>query len=659
MAKIGILSTNRAMIGLAQELSFETGHDLLVKLGIPNEKINDKVKLMQKQYQVDAIIASASLYEKINLPGEIPIIRTDLSNFELVRALHKAFSLTNKVVFVGFRRSTKTYDLEMIKQTFGFDFDTIIMEGVDEVEPVLRKIKQKGYEAVATQANCILGNIPRQLHGIEIQLGKAELFEAVNLAVQSIEAAKKDKDKIRWMQAVVDTIHEGVIVCDGGENVETFNEAAEEITGFSGKDLVGHNMKHLGKNRIFRSLYGDGSSTASELVSLDSGKIVVDRIPIFPDDKHRGLVIKIQRITKIQALEQEIRKELAKKGFVAKATFSDIVGESKLIQDLKVIAKKYAATSSNIIIHGESGTGKELFAQSIHNCSPWHKGPFVAVNCAALSETLLESELFGYEEGAFTGAKKGGKPGLFELAHGGSIFLDEIGDMPLSLQSRLLRVLQEKEVIRLGGSRVIPVNNRIICATNRNLSTEVEKGAFRKDLYYRINILQLYTPPVREHPEDIPALALAICQKKCRENKRDLALNESFLEILKEYNWPGNTREIEAFVERLLSLNESPLIQQCDIVNCFNNIRGVTRQTVFNAPTLVDPYLNSGKILINLASMEEMEAEIIGQVNDYVSGNKDKLEQILKISKTTLWRKLKRNTRTGATIDENVAIPNH
>jgi len=547
----------------------------------------------------------------------------------------------------------------MIKNTFGFDFDAIIMEKTDEVEPVLDRINKKGFEAVVTQANCILSGISKQVRGIEIQLGKTELLEAINLALQSIEAAKKDKDKIRWMQAVVDTIHQGVIVCDSLENIETFNESAGEITGFSGNDLVGHNMKHLLKNRSIRSLYGDGSPTANELVSLDSGKIIVDRIPMFSDNNQHGLVIKLQRINKIQELEQEIRKELSKKGFIAKSNFSDIVGKSKSIQDLKVVAKKYAASSSNIIIQGESGTGKELFAQSIHNSSPWHKGPFVAINCAALSETLLESELFGYEEGAFTGAKKGGKPGLFELAHGGSIFLDEIGDMPLSLQSRLLRVLQEKEVIRLGGSRVIPVNNRIICATNRNLAAEIEKGSFRKDLYYRINILQLYIPPLREHPEDIPALSLAICQKKCRESKRDIILTETFLEILKEYQWPGNTREIEAFVERLLSLNDSSLIEYNDIVNCFNNIRGVTKQIVFNPPTLVGSYLNSGKILVNLASMEEMETEIIGQVNDYVNGDKDKLEQLLKISKTTLWRKLKRNNRAGSAAVENVINPNH
>ncbi len=659
MARIGILSTNRAMIDVAREVSFETGHDLLVRLGIPNQKINDKVKMLQDQYRVDAIIASASLYERINFPGEIPIIRTDLSNFELVKALHKAFSVSDKVAFVGFRRSTKTYDLEMIRDTFGYDFDTITMEKIDEVEPTLDLLIKNGYGAVATQANCILGGIPRQLQGIEIQLGKAELIEAVNLAVQAIDAAKKDKDKLRWMQAVVDTIHEGVIVCDTAENVETFNESAEEITGFSGNDLVGQNIKHLLKNRTIRSLYGDGSSTANELVSLGSGKIIVDRIPIFPDNKQRGLVIKLQRITKIQELEQEIRKGLTKKGFVAKATFSDIVGNSKLMQDLKISAKKYAASASNIIIHGESGTGKELFAQSIHNSSPWRNGPFVAVNCAALSESLLESELFGYEEGAFTGAKKGGKPGLFELAHGGSIFLDEIGDMPLSLQSRLLRVLQEKEVIRLGGSRVIPINNRIICATNRNLAQEIEKGSFRKDLYYRINILQLYIPPLREHPEDIPALTHAICQKKCRENKRELDLSTVSLEVLKEYEWPGNTREIEAFVERLLSLTEASTVEYSDVLKCFNNIRGVTRQTFYTTPTLPEAYLNSGKILVNLGTMEEMEAEIIGQVNSYVSGDKDKIEQLLKISKTTLWRKLKRISLPGDTAADIEKRPSH
>ena len=246
------------------------------------------------------------------------------------------------------------------------------------------------------------------------------------------------------------------------------------------------------------------------------------------------------------------------------------------MRDLKVMARKYAASYSNVLITGESGTGKELFAQSIHSGSPCRIGPFVAVNCAALPESLLESELFGYEEGAFTGAKKGGKAGLFELAHNGTIFLDEIGDMPLSLQSRLLRVLQEKEVIRLGGSQVIPVNNRIICATNKNLAHKVEEGLFREDLYYRINILQIHIPPLREHPEDIPVLARLLFEKKCKEIKKRKEIRTNLLQMLKRYHWPGNVRQLDAFLERLLVLTDGPEVEHEYFVKCLQHMGDVS-----------------------------------------------------------------------------------
>ena len=311
------------------------------------------------------------------------------------------------------------------------------------------------------------------------------------------------------------------------------------------------------------------------------------------------------------------------------------------MQHLKKIAEKYAAASANIIIEGESGTGKELFAQSIHNSSTFRTGPFVAVNCAALSESLLESELFGYEEGAFTGAKRGGKPGLFELAHNGTIFLDEIGDMPCSLQSRLLRVIQEKEVIRIGGSRVIPVNNRFVCATNKNLLQEVEKGNFRQDLYYRINILQVRIPSLRDRAEDIPQIAQVLFSKACKEMKKKISMQPTYLEMLKEYHWPGNVRELEAFVERLLSITAESRVEYEDFISCFDNIKNKTHCPSTSTVSLGEPQMESGKLQISLGNIKTMEDEIIRQVLRYANGDKDRVEKILGISKTTLWRKTK------------------
>ncbi len=262
------------------------------------------------------------------------------------------------------------------------------------------------------------------------------------------------------------------------------------------------------------------------------------------EDSLQGLVVHLQEITKVQRLEGEIRREMYAKGQIAKFSFNDIVGKSSSIERTIKYAKGFAVCDDTILIEGESGTGKELFAQAIHNGSRRYEHPFVAVNCASLPDNLLESELFGYVEGAFTGAKKGGKLGLFEVAHKGTIFLDEIGDISQLLQARLLRVLQEKQIRRIGDDRVIPVDVRVIAATNRKLSDLVANEQFRHDLYYRLNVLKLLLPPLRERLQDIPDLARYLLKNwsKDLEYCKKLELDRAF-KILQAYSWPGNIRE--------------------------------------------------------------------------------------------------------------------
>ncbi len=235
--------------------------------------------------------------------------------------------------------------------------------------------------------------------------------------------------------------------------------------------------------------------------------------------------------------------KIKKSGMIAHSKFTDIVGGQEIQKTIK-LAKKMALSDAPILLEGESGTGKELFAQAIHNYSK-RSGPFVPINCASLSEELLESELFGYVEGAFTGAKKGGKLGLFEVANGGTIFLDEISELSLALQSKLLRVLQEKEIIRVGGVQLIPVNVRVIAATNGNLFEMMESGKFRMDLFYRISTFQLRLPPLRERIEDLEMLINFLISK----NGYDIFIRKEVLQTLKKYKWPGNIREVENFID--------------------------------------------------------------------------------------------------------------
>jgi transcriptional regulator with PAS, ATPase and Fis domain len=283
-------------------------------------------------------------------------------------------------------------------------------------------------------------------------------------------------------------------------------------------------------------------------------EVIVNVAPIFIEGKICGSAGVIHDISEIIALTEELSqaKRLLRR-LEARYKWEDIIGNSPVLENAKEQAGMAAQTPATVLLRGESGTGKELFAHAIHNASPRSKGRFVRVNCAALAENLLESELFGYEEGAFTGALKGGKKGLFEEADGGTIFLDEIGDISLSLQSKLLRVLQEKEIIRVGGTRSIPVDVRVIAATNADLELKVHSKTFREDLYYRLNVIPILIPALREHKEDIRPLAEHIIFKLNQEFGREVQkISEEAVQNLLDYDWQGNVRELENVLGRAM-----------------------------------------------------------------------------------------------------------
>lgn len=322
-------------------------------------------------------------------------------------------------------------------------------------------------------------------------------------------------------------------------------------------------------------------------------------------------------------------------------TFNDIVGSSPLMQYTVNMAKVFAETDSPILITGETGTGKELIAQSIHMHSNRRNGPFLAINCASISESLLESELFGYERGSFTGANREGKMGVFELADGGTLFLDEIGEISTSMQIKLLRVLQEKQIRRIGGSRDISVNMRILAATNENLEDIICTGRFRKDLYYRLNVLRLQMPPLKDRLEDIPELVYSITQKyRLESNVHDIT--SEILSNYKNYDWPGNVRELENAVQRLaVSKKCMPLAKTIKM----------PRFNIGSGPFV--PIQNENKIppRRNLPAfqaaneyqsfMQNREIEYLQQALQYFNGNKTKTAAFLRMSRTTLWSKLK------------------
>lgn len=316
-------------------------------------------------------------------------------------------------------------------------------------------------------------------------------------------------------------------------------------------------------------------------------------------------------------------------GSSASYNFDMILGQSRVMQDTRNKARSVGRSDSTVLLTGESGTGKELFAQSIHNASHRNAGPFLAVNCGAIPRDLVQSELFGYEDGAFTGSRRGGAAGKFELADGGTLFLDEIGDMPLEAQASLLRVLQEGEVMRIGGKRPLKVNVRIIAATNRDLKKDIEHGSFRRDLYFRLNVISLPIPPLRARKEDIKELTDWFCGKICRALGRNRALfSDSALKLMESYDWPGNVRELENIVERTINLTEVEEIRDKDLPE------------EMYLPTDMNLAIHGGNI--QNYSLKESEKTLIECCLAEKKGNLRQVAIALKLSRGALYNKLKR-----------------
>lgn len=386
----------------------------------------------------------------------------------------------------------------------------------------------------------------------------AEFFrDFVRLGRNLANSVNNEKRLNQKLESVFNAVHEGIISMDEWGDITVFNEEAETVLGLSAENCLGKTywdvIPEFNLNQIFRSHVEE----SNQLLEIRNKVLLVTKVPMILDGHLMGVVVTFQDVTIVQRNEQEIRKNSSRLGLTTKYSFENIIGVSDCISSTKQVAVRLAESDFTVLITGENGTGKEVFAQAVHKYSTRRDGPFVPVNFAGLTESLAESELFGYEEGSFTGAKKGGKMGLFELAHNGTIFLDEIGDAPLGIQAALLRVLQERQVMRVGGNRVIPINVRVIAATNRNLNSMVSKGDFREDLYYRLNVLPLNIPNLRERQEDL----FILIDYFLRDNGIKLQFTPEVKNVLLNYSWPGNIRELENFIKYLKVIVEGDTVK--------------------------------------------------------------------------------------------------
>lgn len=439
----------------------------------------------------------------------------------------------------------------------------------------------------------------------------------------------------KTVEFIVGEIKEGICAINNDGIVVLWNKFMEERYSIKSKDIVGKRIEDYLKNTISYRVLKTRTRECGVYKTIDKNKYgLVDASPIFIEGDFVGVVCTEVDVTEAKELSRKLKNAEHRLKYLqdevknlSSASFKSILGKSYKLEKAKEIAKRVSHTTSSIFILGESGTGKEVFSRAIHDYSE-RIGQFIPVNCSAIPSELFESEFFGYEAGSFTGASKKGKMGIFELAKNGTLFLDEIADLPLSMQAKLLRVLEQKEIRRVGGEKTIKVNARIISATNKDLRELIKKGEFREDLYYRLNVVQIDLPPLRERKEDIAILTLKFIEEICKQNNREvLEISKDAMKVLQRYRWKGNIRELKNTIENIVVLSRGYKIEIDDIPEY------IVESSKEN--TLEEEY----PLDLNKA-IAQLEINTITKVLNISNGNKAQAAKILNIPRTTLYYKI-------------------
>ena len=513
-------------------------------------------------------------------------------------------------------------------------------------EPEMGRIQVIGQRTVLTNRSPIIHR--------GVMIGAVSLFQDITEMEKISRELDSTKTIVRTLEEILAGSGEWMVVVDANGVITMMSEGYAKFNGTSVSQALGRHVTEVIENTRMHIVAHTGVAELGEKQTIGGRELIVNRLPLMDAGRVVGSYGRVvfkdveqlyELASKLKVLESKVKyyeKELIQlRG--ARYTLASIIGSGQAISAAKLEALRASRTDSTVFIHGETGTGKELFAHAIHAASQRRSGPFIKLNCAAVPSELLESELFGYEEGAFTGAKRGGKPGKFEMAQGGTLFLDEIGDMPPAMQVKLLRVLQEREVERVGGTLTRPVDIRIIAATGKTLEDLVNDGSFRADLYYRIHVIPIRIPPLRERREDIVEIAdsfLARLSNDTGEIKR--TISPELQEVLKSYGWPGNVRELQNVLERAAAMTREEALLPEHVPEYL--LRAI-------------PKLRAGVAPSTLAHARvEAERKTIVAALAAAGGNKTRAASILQIHRVKLYEKMKRHGISY--VSNKVHIPN-
>lgn len=572
--------------------------------------------------QYDLVITSGAHLEMINkdyyeLTYLVPFYPLQFTEADLVKGLVQATHFGQRIMLMYFPE--ENFDLVEYECMLNIEIKRIYYSDLKEAENKMVEYYKNGFNVVlGTSSVCEIAkkkNIPNILIYSRDTL-KLEIIKAYQFAAT--------KNKMLNYSKIKDVIlrHAGhsIFILDQNQRIiDTNREGIEFINRKNKHEVIGEKLDD------WINLEVKLKQSEPQIITRGNEQIIVE--PILNSALSKTYVVAIKQF-KPRGNNHSLKEHMN-----PKYKFENIIHHSQIMKKTILKTQQYAQSDAPLLIYGESGTGKELIAHSVHHFSNRRLNTFLPVNCSSIPENILESELFGYEEGAFTGAKKGGKPGFFEMAQNGTIFLDEISEIPLETQTKLLRVLQEKEVIRLGGKKIITLDVRIITATNKSLTHLIQQKLFREDLYYRINVLQIHVPPVRQRLEDIPKILTHLLIKYGLDEQQANYLINIAHKHLSDYSWPGNVREIENFAQRfcaLMSVSNTTF----DLVKLFNDI---LQEFIQQDSHIEQSYFQN---TIDESPIVDEKQKILRVLHE-TNGNKNQAAEILGISRTTLWRKIK------------------
>ena len=613
MPLIAFLAPDEEMLATAKATLSKTHPDVLLEQGLLSAGVRKARTLARQGVEIVVTRGGTAAAIKEAQIG-LTVVDVPITGLEMIRALEEARHCGRNIAVIAF--PMMIMGIDCLGPILDIDLRCYPIHSEFKAEANVIRALKEGAEVII--GGVIAMQASRKLNHpfVMIRSGAEGITQAILEAKRIAEARQLEKVKSTLFQTVLDYAYEGIVSIDQDRQVVTFNPEAERITRIDGKRAMSQKIQETLPQLKLERLLTTGKDELGQVIDIGKIQILCNKVPIRVQGTTIGAVATFQDTGKIQQWEANIRKKIYAEEHIATFTFADVIGTSRQIRHCVAVAEQFAAADASILISGETGTGKEVFSQSIHNASKRSQHPFVAINCAALPAQILESELFGYVGGAFTGASQKGKPGLLEIAHGGTLLLDEIADMDYSLQSKLLRVIQEKKVMRLGSDRIQHTDIRLIAATNKNLKELVSANRFRADLYYRLNVLRLHLPSLRERPEDIEQYVGNFLEKHTAKLNRRLRFSRAVMEVLIRHPWPGNVRELQNTIERIVAVCRQDNVPM-------DMVRQMMRED-----EAAEPYQKS-------------IVEPIRQALTNSRGRKAEAAKILGISRSTLWRRMK------------------